>query len=526
MNMTQEELKKALSVREGCEIEYKSAKGGFPGSFWETFSAFANTNGGVIVLGVKEKDGKPIADGMSEDEAIKHKKTFWDCAHNSTKVSAPLLMEKDVHEECLEDGSWVLVCEIPRAAYDQKPIYLNGNPDSNTFKRKHEGDYRCTKKEVRQMFSDSNLMFGSADARILKGFTYKDIDEPTVEWYRKEYNSRHDGHPWTELSNMEFLKKVGAYRLDSESGEEGFTVAGMQMFGKGDSITAQGCLPYFFVDYRERLSNDPAIRWTDRIYPDGRWEANLFQFYQKVLNRLYDAMPMPFRLADNGITRLEYTSAHLAVREALVNALIHASYTQMGNIVIDRWQKKISISNPGCMLVSVDEFYNTQQSICRNPLLQKMFVLIGVGEKAGSGADTIVKGWSDNHWSKPEISEHTDPERVEIVMYLADLEKMIQAETDIEYHSGTKFGTKFGTKLGLSWEQVFPLFEMMSAPTSASDLRKALQLSDATKFKEKYLNPLIQEGLVAMTQPDKLNSPKQKYYLTDKGKELLSDEKE
>lgn len=66
---------------------------------------------------------------------------------------------------------------------------------------------------------------------------------------------------------------------------------------------------------------------------------------------------------------------------------------------------------------------------------------------------------------------------------------------------------------------------MMSAPSSASDMRKALQLSDATKFKEKYLNSLIHEGLVAMTQPDKPNSPKQMYYLTDKGKELLSDEK-
>jgi len=78
--MTQEDIGKLIGQEEGTELEYKSAKGGFPESFWETFSAFANTHGGIIVFGIKEKDGRLIPDGLDDSQIAKYKKTFWDCA--------------------------------------------------------------------------------------------------------------------------------------------------------------------------------------------------------------------------------------------------------------------------------------------------------------------------------------------------------------------------------------------------------------------------------------------------------------
>ncbi|MEG0808155.1 MAG: ATP-binding protein, partial [Alistipes sp.] len=51
-----ERIESLMKDSESVDVEFKSAKGGFPGGFWETYSAFANTQGGTIIFGVKEKD--------------------------------------------------------------------------------------------------------------------------------------------------------------------------------------------------------------------------------------------------------------------------------------------------------------------------------------------------------------------------------------------------------------------------------------------------------------------------------------
>lgn len=130
---------------------------------------------------------------------------------------------------------------------------------------------------------------------------------------------------------------------------------------------------------------DEGVRWTNRIYPDGTWEANVYQFYTRVLPLLMQALPVPFKL-DGDMVRSNTTSAHTALREAFANCLVHASYTTRGNIVVDRHSDCIVLSNPGTMLVSMEEYREGGHSVCRNPLIQKMFVFLGIGEKGGSGA--------------------------------------------------------------------------------------------------------------------------------------------
>ena len=419
MNIS-EQIHLKLQLRENSEVEYKSAAGGFPkAEFWRSFSALANTNGGIIVLGVKEKNHKFTPDGLSEELVAKYRKQFWDDAHNKSCVNIPLLVESDIEEIKTDVGKYLLAFRIPRAQYDLRPIHLTLTPFGHTYKRRDEGDYLCTDDEIKQMYSDANNMRASADSRILRGYSIDDIDMPTLHQYRRAYDIKHENHPWTEVDDKQFLENIGAYRKDRATSTEGFTVAGMLMFGKTNSITDPECCQEFFPDYREHLSDDPQIRWTNRIYPDGTWEANLYQFFTRVLPLLQHALPVPFSL-DNNQMRNNTTTAHVALREAFANSLIHAAYTVRGNIVINRYFDRIVLSNPGTMLVSMEEYYEGGHSVCRNPVIQKMFVFLGIGEKGGTGADVIVKGWKDNGWSIPTVAEKNNPDRIETCLSLVN----------------------------------------------------------------------------------------------------------
>lgn len=413
-----EQIRLKLQLKENSEVEFKSAAGGFPkAEFWRSFSALANTNGGTIVLGVKEKNHKFTPDGLSEELIAKYRKQFWDDAHNKSCVNIPLLVESDIEEIKTDGGQYLLAFRIPRAQYDLRPIHLTLTPFGHTYKRRDEGDYLCSDDEIKQMYSDANNMRASADSRILRGYSFDDIDIPTLHQYRRAYDIKHENHPWTELDDKKFLEIIGAYRKDRATSTEGFTVAGMLMFGKTNSITDPECCQEFFPDYREHLSDDLQVRWTNRIYPDGTWEANLYQFFTRVLPLLQHALPVPFSL-DNNQMRNNTTTAHVALREAFANSLIHAAYTVRGNIVIDRYFDRIVLSNPGTMLISMEEYYEGGHSVCRNPVIQKMFVFLGIGEKGGTGADVIAKGWKDNGWSIPTVEEKSNPDRIETCLKL------------------------------------------------------------------------------------------------------------
>lgn len=404
----------AVQVGETTDWEFKSAKGGFPGSFWETYSAFANTDGGIVILGAREDDRGVQLDGLTAAQLGEYQKNLWDSLNNRGKVSRNLLTNDDVQPVAIEQA-YLLAIHVPRAGRGERPVYVGPTPFSNAYRRHHEGDYRCPDDEVRRMLADADP--APRDHRILTGFTLEDLHLSSLTQFRQRFRAAKGEHAWLSLEDRELLERLGGWRKDRATGAEGLTLAGLLMFGKDQAIRDPEAAPSYFVDYREKL--DPDTRWTDRVYPDGTWEANLFQFYQRVWPKLSSSLPVPFQL--EGGMRRDETPAHEALREAFVNALIHADYTAPGGVVVERYPDRFIFANPGTLLVSLEQFRRGGVSECRNKALQKMFLMIGGGEQAGSGVDKIRSGWRSRHWRAPWINTQPQPERVVMTLPMVSL---------------------------------------------------------------------------------------------------------
>ena len=416
-----------LSWGEGDDLEFKSAKGGLPKSLWETYSAMANTRGGIILLGV-ENDGS--VSGVGQAEIIKQ--NFWNTINNRGKVNINLLNSDDVQEVEHPKGL-VLAIRIPRATRYQGPVFIGQNPLTGTYRRNSEEDYHCTEQEVGRMLADRAEE--PADNRILEHFSLEDLDPASLQQYRQRLASHKPTHPWLSEDDKGLLNKIGGWRSSRATGQQGLTVAGLLMFGREETL--REVLPQYHIDYREKLSENPKVRWTDRLTLDGTWPGNLFQFYMRVIQRLSADLKLPFQL-DSDLFRKGETVVHEAIREALVNALIHADYQGQGGVVIEKYQDRFEFSNPGSLLISLDQLMHGNVSECRNKSLQTMFTMIGAAEKAGSGVDKIRMGWSSQHWRSPMIKEQMQPDRV---LWILPMMSLIPDESLNRLRK--RFGTEF-----------------------------------------------------------------------------------
>ncbi|MBR1706965.1 MAG: putative DNA binding domain-containing protein [Bacteroidales bacterium] len=406
-------LDRLLQDKESSEIEFKSAAGGFPKTFWETYSSFANTNGGTIIFGIKEKGNEIVFDGLTDEQVKKYKRDFFNGMHSKQNANIALLKEEDVQAVTF-NGNLFLFFHIPRLDRSLKPVYCGLDPYTGTYRRDLDGDYHCSREEVNSMFSDANLA-SPADGRILKNFSKEDLDPDSIRQYRRRFEQWNPDHVWNALPEDLFLEKLNVFRKDRGTGEYGLTYAGLLMFGTYSAIMDEN--PNFFPDYQE--VQDPEDRWVNRICPDGNWESNLFQFYSRVLPILQGFLPKPFRLDDN--QRKAGTPAHVALREAFVNALVHADHTVNASLNVYKYPNKIVFSNPGTMLISLKQYYKGGESVCRNKYLQTMFTFLGAAEKAGSGADKIIHGWEGEKWKRPYIQEQVRPDKVVLTMSMESM---------------------------------------------------------------------------------------------------------
>ena len=396
-NMSQFDL-----YREDNRREVKKAKGGLPLSLWETYSAFANCDGGVIILGVKEnEDGSWAVTGL--ENSAKLQKDFWDTVNNRNKVSVNLLTDGDV-EVFEESGNVILVIHVPKAKREQKPVYINGDMFNGTFRRNWEGDYHCNRSEVLAMLRDQPEE--TSDMKVLPDMPLDVLNTETVHAYRNRHIVYRSEHVWERLSDAEYLERIGAAKIAAKDMKLHPTAAGLLMFGEEYKILYE--FPEYFLDSREIL--DPTIRWTDRLQSSsGDWTGNLFDFFFRVYGKLVKDLKIPFKL--EGITRVDDTPVHKALREALANCIVNTDFYFPRGIVIRKDAESITLENPGSIRTGKEQMLKGGISDPRNKALMKMFNLIGIGERAGSGVPDIYSVWEQQGWESPEVTEEYGPDR-------------------------------------------------------------------------------------------------------------------
>lgn len=386
--------------RENNRIEAKKALGGLPKSIWETYSAFANTYGGIILLGVEERADKSLhpVDLPDPDRLIRE---FWDIVNNPNKTSVNILSARDAFVQEV-DGAHIVVIRVPRAERSYKPVYVDGNPLC-TYRRNGEGDYRCTREEYQAMVRDASVR--TQDMLVLNEMDLGVFHPESVRSYRQRMRLSRPGHVWESLENEEFLLKLGAVGIGSD-GKKHPTSAGLLMFGNEYDIVRE--FNAYFLDYQEQYDAD--TRWTDRIISSsGDWSGNVYDFYFRIYNRLIQDIKVPFRM--DGGNRVDDTPVHQALREALANCLVNADYYGRQGLVILKKRDGITMSNPGSFRIELDAAKSGGVSDPRNGTMLKMFNLIDIGERAGSGIPNIFRVWREQGWAAPTFTEQLEPER-------------------------------------------------------------------------------------------------------------------
>ncbi len=364
---------KLAGYSENNRIEAKRATGGFPQSVWETYSAFANTLGGVILLGVAEgKDHSLTPVSLPDPSGLAAE--FWRLVNDKKTVNINVLTRGQVCVEVV-DGKKIVVVRVPRATRLEKPVYVGTNPFTGSYKRNGEGDYKCSREEVAQMLEEGRRQ--TPDMRLLP-LSVDGLCRRSMQSYKKRVETARP-QVFASGEDEEFFTQVGALGRGADGTHP--TAAGLLLFGKNKEICK--VFPRFRLEYREN----------GELILLGK---NAYTFYFAAGERLAKGFPSAIKKA---------------LLEGLANGLMNADYTG-GEIVVSRNREEITLSNPGGFSIALEQAKRGGLAEPNNEGVTRLFRLMGVGNGAGSGIPHIYEIWRSSGFAAPSIIEERAPARI------------------------------------------------------------------------------------------------------------------
>lgn len=453
--------------KEGKYIEYKEAKNALPKDFWESYSSFANTDGGIVVLGISEKiRGQFEIVGVNSEEKILSE--LFTGLNNKQKVNFNCLKDEDVTVREI-DNKKIIEIHVPPAPQNKKPIYINENI-KKTYIREYELDRFATEEELKYMIRNSR---DDLDNELLDNYDISDLNRTSIEDYRRMLIGQDENSKYIEMPIQDILIEIGALKKDrtNPTGQYKLTLGGLLFFGKYNAIT--DVIPHFHLDYQNKASSND--RWIDRVatgdpsYPN----LNIFDFFRIVLEKLKLTLSEEFHL-DESLSRTSVTNDfEIALRESLANALIHADYQYNEPIKIEAYRGYYIFSNPGNMKISVEEFLRGGDSKPRNNTIVTLFRRVGLCERAGSGGPKIFQAAQKNKLKLPDVKNETY--KTIIKLWKIDI---------ADAHPG----------LGDNEKKILRLLQKSMLPISSSEIRDKLNLTKY--YSDQAIKTLIDNKLI------------------------------
>ncbi|MFI8657170.1 ATP-binding protein [Priestia megaterium] len=264
------------------------------------------------------------------------------------------------------------------------------------------------------------------DNLILEHYGLNELNFDTIKSYRDRFAEVKPAHPWNALETKEFLYKVGAWGKVRDTHKEGVTLAGLLLFSEERIITE--VLPQYFLEYRESKGNE---EWTERFTSqDGTWSGNIFDFYFHIHEIVRNSEPQP--------------SIASSLTEVLINMLIHADYNGEGGVILEKQPSHYVFSNPGLLLVPTDSVFSNTVSQLRNPNIVKLFSLLGLCERSGSGLKKVKQNWSLHHYKTPAIDQDVSMHRTVVTLSLSTQERQVSSSEKDTYNTSiTDLGNNF-----------------------------------------------------------------------------------
>ncbi len=484
MNITTSQL---ITMPEGKTLEFKRDISA-PRNILKTLVAFANTAGGRLLIGIEDdsREVLGVGDPLDEEERL--------CNLIADSIEPRLV--PNVELISLEDKTLLRVEVYPSGS---RPHWLRKEgPDEGVYVRLGSTNRKADRDLIQELRrSAMGLTF---DEQSIPDRTEDDLDfEAAVTCFER--------HRKLVKNDLESLRLVAKHQ-----GHQVPTVGGMLLFGKD----------------REMIFPDAWIQCGRFIGTD---KADIFDHID-----IHDHLPIAvervmeflkkhaMRGADfSELRRKDVWSIPLTIlREAVVNAVVHADYSQKGApIRISFFDDRIEIENPGILLPGMTiEDVKQGVSKIRNRVIARVFRELDLIEQWGSGVRRMFKEAEALGLPEPEIIEIGM--RVRFIVYLAK-SLVLPPETGI---GRGQVEDQLPTQLPTQSDE--PIQRLLLALTdeekSSGVLRSVLGIRHRPTFRDNYLHPALDAELIEMTIPEKPSSSKQKYRLTAKGKDFLAKE--